>query len=107
MNDWLIELLPASGWLWFYLVSAGSATLALLYILEQIIIYGSGHFSHPVVALYRVALIIIIVTLFADILERLAAMKPASPTQTLLVFGLAMLSFLIVVTHKRQHEFGA
>lgn len=107
MNDWLTTLLPGIWWLRFYAAVALIAGLGLLYILEQIIVYGNAHFCAVATALYRAALIVLLIGLFADVVQRLGRTEPPAPSVIFIITGLAILSVLIGITHNRHRDFGA
>ena len=106
MNDILSQLFPANVWLHLHIVASAVAVLALLYLVEQLVVYGGGPFSNFVIATYRIILCVTIIGLFADAVDLMSAAQSVRPITTLVIAGVSGLSVLIAVTHKRAHHFG-
>ncbi len=105
MNGWLLEVVPAFVWLWLYLASTTLGGLSLFYILEQLVVYGAGHFPHVAVAFFRVTIVFLVVCLFIGWVNAAARGIVPQPLDVLQTTGLAMLALVTAVTHRRHNHF--
>ena len=105
MSVWLDQIIPSIVWVRIYLVSSVIAGMSLFYLLEQLVIYGAGHFSHITVAIYRLALAIVIIGLFVRSLEVGLAGDNPNPVDVIVTSGLAILALVTSITHRRHRHF--
>jgi len=106
MSDWLTHIIPSPWLLKIYIISCAVAAFAVFYILEQLVVYHSDHFSNFTAGVYRASLAVMLIGLVLDTLDRVTTSQPASIGVTLLVIGLAALTIVIAVTHKHHQRFG-
>jgi MFS superfamily sulfate permease-like transporter len=106
MNDWLSVLMPDIWWFRLHVFASLVAGVAIFYILEQMVVYGSSAFSNITVSIYRFSLAVLLVGVATDALEHVASRSIPRPPEALIIIGLAVLACVIAVTHKSQHRFG-